>query len=110
MDWQLVARYFTVKSMGFFYSEQFSTFNIAHISKFAVDFYLIMMSKPKYIVLTRLFVASGKRYFALLLVFFRKYFSKGCFFGMTLRPLVWQAKPRPTRFQLRFGHSFEKKC
>ena len=47
--------------------KQFSTFNIGHISKFVVDFNLIMMSEPKYIViLTGLFcsvVASGTSHF-----------------------------------------------
>ena len=44
-----------------------------------------MMYKPKYIVvLTGLFLQrSGRRYLALLLAFFRKYFGKGWFFGMT---------------------------
>ena len=38
--------------------KQFSTFNIAHISEFVVDFNLIMMPKPKHIViLTGVFVA-----------------------------------------------------
>ena len=32
--------------------QQFSTLNIAHVSKFVVNFNLIMMSKPKYIILT----------------------------------------------------------
>ena len=47
--------------------EQFSRFNIAHISKFVVHFNLIMMSKPKYIfILTSLFcsvVARGTSHF-----------------------------------------------
>ena len=43
---------------------------MAHLSKFAVNFNLIIMSKPKYIViLAGLFMQrSGKPYFAFLLV------------------------------------------
>ena len=58
---------------------KFSTFNIAHLSKFVVNFNLIMMSKPKYIViLTGLFcsvVAGSTSHFYSF--FFRKYFGKG---------------------------------
>ena len=52
-----------------------------------------MMSKPKYIViLTGLFMKhNGKRYFALLLVFFFVNILARVDFGMK----TWQAKPRP---------------
>ena len=50
-----------------FLVKQFSTFNIAHLSKFVVNFNLIILSKPKCIVsLTGLFcsvVASGTSHF-----------------------------------------------
>ena len=34
-----------------FLAKQFSTLNIAHLSKFVVNFNLIILSKPKYIVI-----------------------------------------------------------
>ena len=53
-----------------FLVKQFSTFNIAHLSKFVVNFNLIILFKPKYIViLTGLFCSIvAKWYFAFLLV------------------------------------------
>ncbi|MEW8204427.1 MAG: hypothetical protein AB2764_20195, partial [Candidatus Thiodiazotropha endolucinida] len=61
----------------------FSTFIIAHLSKFVVNFNLIILSKAKYIVIsTGLFcsiVGSGISHFYSL--FFRKSLGKG--FGMT---------------------------
>ena len=60
-------------------------FNIEHLSKSVVNFNLIMMFKPKYIViLTCLFcsiVAGGTSHFYSF--FFRKHFGKGLFLGMT---------------------------
>ena len=41
-----------------FLVKQFSTFNIAHLSKFVVNFNLIIMSEPKYIILTGLFFVA----------------------------------------------------
>ena len=50
-----------------YYVCKFSSFNIAHISAFGVNFNIIMMSKPKYIViLTGLFcsvMAGGTLHF-----------------------------------------------
>ena len=52
----LIYRYEEVHQDSKFLVKQFSTFNIAHLSIFFVKFNLIMMSKPKYIViLTGLF-------------------------------------------------------
>ena len=68
-----------------FYSRFFFSFNVlarVDISKFVVDFNLIMMSNPKYIViLTGLFgsiVASGTSHFDSLFFFFFVFFCFLC--------------------------------
>ena len=67
-----------------FLVKQFSTFNVAHLLKFVVNFNLIIFSKPKYIViLTGIFcsvVTSGTSHFY---SFFRKWFWQELIFGMT---------------------------
>ena len=66
------------------YSNSLVHLIFAHISKFAVDFNLIMMSKPKYIVIfTGLFcsvVASSSSHFY---SFFPLMCWQGFIFGMT---------------------------
>ena len=72
----------------------YSTFNIAHLSKFVVNFNLIMMSKPKYIViLMGLFcsvVAGGTSHF--FLFFFPLLFWQGLIFWYDNIGL-WLGKP-----------------
>ena len=81
-----------------FLVKQFSTFNIAHLSKFVVNFNLIVMSKSKYIqfvILTDLFcsvVASCTSHF--YSSFSVNDFGRSWFLVWQLAPLGL-AKPRP---------------
>ena len=79
--------------------KQFSTCNIAHISTFAVNCNLIILSKPKCIVIsTDLFVFSlvvrGTSHFY---SFFRKWFWQELIFGMTTMAFGL-GKPSPGQY------------
>ena len=79
-------------------------FNIAHLSKIVVNFILIMMSKPKYIV-----ILTGFFFFCSIVAgvlctftrFFPLMFWQGLIFWYDNHGLwPWQAKPRPKIFTL----------
>ena len=97
-----------------FLVKQFGTFDIAHLSKFIVNFNLMMLSKPKYALLSLTFffffffffssvVASGTSHF----YSFRKWFWQELIFWYDNYGLwPWQAKPRPKTKVNKVQHLF----